>query len=90
MYSHLREHQLYVKKEKCEFAQRKIKFMGHIISKGIVKMDEKKVQAIFDWPAPNKVPELRSFLGLANYYQKFVKDYVKNAARKLLKDRSWQ
>ena len=47
-------------------------FLGHKVSKGLVKMDERKVQAILDWPPPNKVTELRSFLGLANYYEKFV------------------
>lgn len=40
-------------------------------------MDTKKVQAIVDWPAPSKVPELRSFLGLANYYRKFIEGYSK-------------
>ena len=43
VFSRLREHQLYAKKEKCEFSQEEIKFLGHIISKGIVKMDGKKV-----------------------------------------------
>ena len=82
---------MYVKKEKFKFAQ--IKFMGHIISKGIVKMDGKKVHAILDWLAPSKVPELWTFLGLANNYRKFVKDYSKKAAPLtdfLKKDRSWQ
>ena len=55
-------------------------------------MDGKNVHAILDWPAPNKVPKLRYFLGLANYYRKFVKDYLKKAAplTYLLKnDRPW-
>ena len=93
VFSRLREHQLYVKKEKCEFAQGEIKFMGHIILKGIVKMDGKKVQAILYWPAPSKVPKLWSFLDLANYYRKFVNDYSKKAApltELFKKDRSWQ
>ena len=66
--------------------------MGHIISKEIVKMDGKKVQVILDWPAPNKILELRSFLGLTNYYRKFVKDYSKKVTplTDLLKnDRPW-
>ena len=46
--SKLREHQLYVKKEKCEFAQQEIMFLGHKVSKGLVKMGEKKVQTILD------------------------------------------
>ena len=53
--SKLREHQLYVKKEKCEFAQQEIMFLGHKVSKGLVKMDERKVQAILHWPPPRQL-----------------------------------
>ena len=53
--SKLREHQLFVKKEKCEFAQQEILFLGHRVNKGMVMMDEGKVQAILDWPSPSKV-----------------------------------
>ena len=80
MLSKLREHQLYVKKEKCEFAQQEILFLGHKVSKGLVMMDERKVQAILGWPPPSKVAELRSFLGLANYYRKFIQGYFKKVA----------
>ncbi|CAL5371561.1 unnamed protein product [Camellia sinensis] len=93
VFSRLREHQLYVKKEKCEFAQREIKFLGHVICKGHVKMDNRKVHAITDWQAPSKVTELRSFLGLANYYRKFIEGYSKKAAPLtdlLKKDRPWK
>ena len=73
----LRQNQLYVKKEKCEFAQTEIKFLGHLISKSEIRMDGAKVVAIRDWPAPTKVTELRSFLGLANYYRRFILGYSK-------------
>ena len=78
--SKLMGHQLYVKNEKCEFVQQEIMFLGHKVSKGLMKMDERKVQAILDWPPPNKVAELRSFLGLTNYYGKFVQEYSKKVA----------
>jgi len=78
--SKLREHQLYVKKEECEFAQQEIMFLRHKVSKVLVKMDERKVQTILDWPSPRKVAELWSFLGLANYYRKFVQGYSKKVA----------
>ena len=52
-------------------------FLGHKVSKGFVKMDERKVQTILDWSPPRKVAELWSFLGLANYYRKFVQGYSK-------------
>ena len=56
--SKLREHQLYVKKEKCEFAEQEILFLGHKVNKGLVMMDERKVQAILDWPPQSKVAKL--------------------------------
>ena len=90
--SKLREHQLFVKKEKCEFTQQEILFLGDKVSKGMVMMDEGKMQAILDWPPPSKVTELRSFLGLANYYRKFIQGYSKKVApfTDLLKnDKKW-
>ena len=70
---------MYVKKEKCEFAQTKIKFLGHLISKSQIRMDGAKVAVIREWPTPTKVTELRSFLGVANYYRRFSKGYFKIA-----------
>ena len=78
--SKLREHQLNVKKEKCEFAQQEILFLGHKVSKGLAMMDERKVQVILDWPPPSKVVELQPFLGLANYYRRFIQGYSKKIA----------
>ncbi|RVW70978.1 putative disease resistance RPP13-like protein 1 [Vitis vinifera] len=66
----LRENKLYVKLEKCEFAQEEITFLGHKISVGLIRMDKGKVHAIMEWSIPTKVTELRSFLGLANYYKR--------------------
>ncbi|XP_050212403.1 uncharacterized protein LOC126663714, partial [Mercurialis annua] len=71
----LRENELYVKKEKCDFAQKEVMFLGHIVGGGKLRMDKSKVQAIDEWKPPRKVPELRSFLGLVNYYRKFIKGY---------------
>ena len=88
----LREHKLYVKPEKCEFAREQITFLGHKISEGQIQMDERKVQAVIDWPTPTKVTELRSFLGLANYYRRFIKGYSKIVSPLtdlLKKDRAW-
>uniref|UniRef100_A0A3Q7GPT9 Reverse transcriptase/retrotransposon-derived protein RNase H-like domain-containing protein n=1 Tax=Solanum lycopersicum TaxID=4081 RepID=A0A3Q7GPT9_SOLLC len=78
--------------EKCEFAQQEIKFLGHLVSKNQVRMDPKKVHAIVDWQAPRHVKDLRSFLGLANYYRKFIACYSKKAASLtdlLKKDAKW-
>ncbi|RVW58098.1 Retrovirus-related Pol polyprotein from transposon 17.6 [Vitis vinifera] len=69
VFQRLRENRLYVKPEKCEFAQEEITFLGHKISVGLIRKDKGKVQAIMKWSVPTKVTELRSFLGLANYYR---------------------
>ena len=88
----LREHKLYVKPEKYEFAGEQITFLGHKISEGQIRMDERKVQAVIDWTTPTKVIELRSFLELANYYRRFVKGYSNIASpltNFLKKNQAW-
>ncbi|CAM8999173.1 unnamed protein product [Rhodiola kirilowii] len=76
----LRENELYVKKEKCSFAQPVVLFLGHKICKGRLMMEDRKIQAIQTWEPPTKVPEMRSFLGLVNYYRRFIKGYSARAA----------
>ena len=87
------KNQLYVKKEKCEFALTEIKFLGHLISKSQIRMDGAKVASIWEWPAPTKVTELQFFLGLANFYRRFIKGYSKVACpltNPLKKERKWE
>ena len=79
MFQKLRENQLYVKREKCSFAQESIKFLGHVVERGRIRMDLEKVRAIQEWKAPTNVKELRSFLGLANYYRRFLDGYSRRA-----------
>ena len=64
----LREHQLYAKFSKCDFYKPHIKYLGHIISETGIAVDSKKIKAIKDWPSPTSVNDIRSFLGLAEYY----------------------
>ena len=88
----LRSNELYVKKEKCSFAQEEVIFLGHIIGRGKIRMDQAKIQAILEWEPPTKVTELRSFLGLVNYYRRFIKSYSAVAAPLtdlLKKNRAW-
>nr|DAD33220.1 TPA_asm: hypothetical protein HUJ06_012071 [Nelumbo nucifera] len=73
------ENQLYVKREKCSFAQTEVAFLGHKISQGKPSMDQAKVKAILDWEPPTKVTELRYCLGLANYYGLFIQRYSRIA-----------
>ena len=75
----LRKHQLYAKLSKCQFYQQRIKFLGHTVSGDGISVDEDKIKAIQDWPVPQNVGELRSFLGLAGYYRKFVAGFSKVA-----------
>ena len=57
---------MYVKEEKCKLSQTGIMFLGHKISRGLVRMDERKVKTILDWPKPKLISVLRSFLRVAN------------------------
>eukprot|EP00961_Rhodomonas_salina_P022696 304534-Rhodomonas_salina.1 len=61
--------------KKSEFFQTSVKFLGHILDGHTVRMDDSKVAAVRDYPRPTTLKELRSFLGLANYYRKFVERY---------------
>jgi hypothetical protein len=76
----LREHRLYANMKKCEFFQSKISFLGHIVSADGISMDPEKIQAIRDWPTLQNVGDVRSFLGLAGYYRKFVHRFSHIAA----------
>ena len=76
----LREHKLYASREKCEFGRRSVLFLGHVISKDGLGMDQSKVSAIRDWPTPQSVEDVRAFLGLAGYYRRFVNMFSKIAA----------
>ena len=68
----LRQHQLFAKKEKCEFFQKEINFLGHVISENGIGMEKSKIEDIRNWPIPKSADDIRSFLGLTGYYRKFV------------------
>lgn len=68
----MRCEKLYAKLNKCEFWFRNVFFIGHVIFEDSVFVDPTKIEAIMDWLQPINVAEVRSFLGLAGYYKKFV------------------
>ena len=76
----LRSHQLYAKLEKCEFWLTEVRFLGHVVSGDGVFVDPSKIDAVSKWEQPTSVFEIRSFLGLAGYYRRFVKDFARLAA----------
>ncbi|KAL1189438.1 putative mitochondrial protein [Cardamine amara subsp. amara] len=71
----LREQQLFAKLSKCSFWQREIGFLGHVVSDRGVSVDPEKICSIEEWPRPRNASEIRSFLGLAGYYRRFVKGF---------------
>ncbi|KAK9808466.1 hypothetical protein WJX73_009373 [Symbiochloris irregularis] len=72
----LREHKLFASLPKCHFAVHETAFLGHIVSAEGVRPDPKKVSAVANWPVPRDLPELRRFLGLSNFFRKYIRGYT--------------
>lgn len=72
----LRQEELYIKLSKCSFFKRSISFCGYIVSEEGVSTDPAKIQAVQDWPTPSTLKDTRAFLGFANFYRKFIKDFA--------------
>ena len=64
-----------MKPEKCKFEKEKVEYLGMIIKGDQISLDKKKIAAIIEWLSPKTVKEVQSFLGLGNFYQKFIRKY---------------
>jgi len=76
----LEENDLFVKPEKCKWKVREVEFLGVVIGPKGVEIQKEKVERVLNWPAPRNVKEVQKFLGLANYYRRFIKNFARIAA----------
>jgi len=72
----LEENDLYIKLEKYVWKARKIGFLGVVIRPNWIEMEVEKVDGVLSWPQPKNMKDIRKFLGLANYYRRFIKDFA--------------
>jgi hypothetical protein len=75
----IKEHGFFLKLSKCDFFQTSITYLGHLINADGIMPDPKKLSAVKDWPTPKSILDVRSFLGLANYFRRYVHDFSKIA-----------
>ena len=75
----LQQHDLYLRLKKCEFERDQVEYLDLVIKEGKVTMDPAKVKAMTEWPTPRNLKDVRSFVGFANFYRRFIKDFAKIA-----------
>ena len=93
MLKKLEENDLYIKPEKCVWKIQKIRFLGVVIGPDGIEIEKKKVDGVLSWPEPKNVKDIRKFLGLANYYRRFIKNFAQVARPinvLMRKDIKWQ
>jgi len=72
----LEENDLYVKPEKCKWKVKEVEFLGVVIGPEGIKMEKEKVKGVLEWPMPKCVKDVQKFLGLANYYRRFIEGFA--------------
>ena len=75
----LKENDLFIKPKKCKWKVREVEFLGVVIGPRGVEMQKEKVERVLNWLAPRNIKEVQKFLGLVNYYRRFIKDFAKIA-----------
>ena len=80
MLRRLWENKLFVKAEKCSFHTDSVSFLGFVVQRGQLQADPEKVRAVSEWPVPTTRKQLQRFLGFANFYRRFIRDYSRVAA----------
>ena len=89
----LRKHGLFAKRSKCAFGLDSVEYLGHVVHGAGISADPAKIEAITTWPRPSNQKELQIFLGMANYYQRFVRNFADIASpltELLRKDATWE
>ena len=89
----LEENDLYMKPEKCKWRVREVEFLGVVIGPEGIKMEKEKVKGVLEWPTPECVKDVQKFLGLANYYHRFIEGFasiVRPLHDTVKKDRKWE
>lgn len=79
IFSRLRKYNLKLQPQKCQFLQKSLAYLGHVISNEGISPDPRKVQSIENFPKPKCPKDVKSFLGLTGYYRKFIKNFAKIA-----------
>jgi hypothetical protein len=80
VFKRIRKYNLKLQPDKCEFLRTEVSYLGHIITEDGVRPDPKKVEAIENFPRPETTKQLKSFLGMASYYRKFIPKFIQTAA----------
>jgi len=76
----LEKNDLFVKPEKCKWKVREVEFLEVVIGPKGVEIQREKIEGVLNWPAPKNIKEVQKFLGLTNYYRRFIKNFAKIAA----------